>query len=295
METTLTAAAGGLSTFTLVEGDGPPLVMLHVMAATADCWMYTRDSLKRRFRVVTPDLPGHGRSTGGSRRYGLSFYTAWLDDFLDALALPAVALVGHSMGGAISLAYALAHPDRVQALVLIDALGVGRNLPRGVLRRVIGGWPHLLMAGLTRRDDPYLFRFFQPWVYLDPWGPPRRGIERMAALNRPHLLRTVWAGLRLLLADFVLSRRRVALVERQPEIAVPTLIVWGLHDGLLPVAHAYEGLARIPNAQLVLIERSAHEPMLEQPEDFNAALFDFLAGKGAGGSGRLRFFGKLRL
>lgn len=277
METTQTVAAGDLSTFTFVEGDGPPVVMLHGMAATADCWMYARDSLRRRFRVVAPDLPGHGRSTGGLRRYSLSFFSAWLDGFLDALRLPAITLVGHSMGGAISLAYALARPDRVQALVLVDALGVGHGLPWGVLRRVIGGLPHLLMAGLTRRDDPYLFRFFQPWVYLDPWGPPRLGIERMVALNQPHLLGTIWAGVRLLLADFVLGRGRIALAERQPEIAVPTLIVWGLHDGLLPVARAYEGAARIPNAQLAIIERSAHEPMLEQPETFNASVFDFLS------------------
>jgi pimeloyl-ACP methyl ester carboxylesterase len=208
----------------------------------------------------------------------------WLDGFLDALDLPSATLVGQSMGGAISLAYSMAYPTRVNRLILVDPLGVGDKPPAGALKAIGLKLPYLWIAAFSRSVDPYLLRFFQPWSFLDPWGSPREVIERMEALNRPHGIWPVWAGVRLLLADFLTRRQRAVFLARLGDIRVPTLIIWGRHDGLLPVEHAYQCAGRISNAIVEIFEHSAHEPMLEEPDAFNAAIGRFLSNTSLAGS-----------
>lgn len=263
-------------TFTYCEGDGSPVVMLHGMVSTGDCWTYTSEALKARHRVIAPDLPGHGRSGGGAKPYSLSFYADWLSDFLDALELPSATLIGQSMGGAICLAFALRHPERVSRLILVDALGLSSRLAWRALRNMAAGIPDYVRAGLSHRSDPYLLRFFQPWAFLDPWGPPRTIIERMAVINQPREAAVMWSGVRLLLVDFLSSRKRSAFVAGLDQIRVPTLVVWGRQDGLLALEDAREGISRLPNASLEIIEDCAHEPMLERPEQFNRIVQAFL-------------------
>lgn len=277
MEATFSATINGLETFAFREGKGPPLIMLHGMAATSDCWTYAFDALKADHTVVAPDLPGHGRSEGHTHPYGLSFYLRWLDGLLDALALKKVTLMGNSMGGAISLAYAMTHPARVERLILVDALGLSGRIPWSTAWRMISHLPYFAAAMLTRRADPYLFRYFQPWAFVNPWGPPREIITRMAALNRRRGFWSFGAGARLLLTDFLPSDRRLNFVQRLGGVAVPTLIAWGRHDGLLPVANAFAGAERLPDARLRIFESSAHAPMLEEPEAFNATVREFLS------------------
>ncbi len=157
------------------EGTGEPVVLLHGMAATSDIWRYTVEALKGRYRVVAPDLPGHGRSEGRARPYGLRFYARWLDGLLDALKLGRVTLFGSSMGGAISLDYAARHPQRVRRLVMVDALGLGPDLPVGGMGHVIANLPNFAALAVTGRPDPYLFRYLRGVVMVDPEGIPARG------------------------------------------------------------------------------------------------------------------------
>ncbi|MBN1312150.1 MAG: alpha/beta hydrolase [Anaerolineae bacterium] len=277
METSITVPVDGLDTFVFREGSGPPLVMLHGMAATSDCWLYAFEALKSHYTTIAPDLPGHGRSGGRVHPYGLDFYLEWLDGLLKALGTDDLILMGNSMGGAISLAYAMAHPERVQRLILVDALGLGTKLSFSVAGTMTFRLPYFFAGMLTQQTDPYLLRYFQSWSFLNPWGSPKDVIARMAELNRQKGLWAFAAGTRLLLVDFLLPGKRRAFVRRLSEITGPTLITWGRHDGLLPVANAYDGAKRIPNARLCIFENSAHAPMLEEPEAFNAAVQEFLA------------------
>jgi pimeloyl-ACP methyl ester carboxylesterase len=250
--------------------------MLHGMVSTGDSWGYTGDALRNRHQVIAPDLPGHGRSRGGAAPYSLAYYVDWLADFLDTLHIPATTLIGQSMGGAISAAFAIRHPERVSRLVLVDALGMSSKFPWQAAKNITARIPDYMKAGLTHRNDPYLLRFFQPWAFLDPWGTPRTIIERMAAINQPRELAVMWSGTRLLLADFLWPRQRSAFVDRLGQINAPTLVIWGRHDGLLALENAREGIARIPNVTLEIIEDCAHEPMLEQPEEFIRIVVEFL-------------------
>jgi pimeloyl-ACP methyl ester carboxylesterase len=280
MQESMVLTINGIETFLFVEGEGSPVVLVHGMTASAESWLYTFDALKTNYRVFAPDLPGHGRSTGGRYPYGLDFYTRWLDALLDALDLEKIALFGHSMGGAVCLAYAMAHPEHVERLMLSNALGMSKRLPMKTPLYSIIRFPLLLLATITGRDDPYLFRYIQGRTLNNPWGVAQPALEGMLSAGRtyPRLLWGAWPGFRLILADYLPPRKRRRFVDRQASITIPTLIAWGSDDGLLPVAHAYESRDRIPNAELCIFERSNHAPMMEEPKAFNAAMRSFLNG-----------------
>jgi pimeloyl-ACP methyl ester carboxylesterase len=280
MQESTVLTVNGIETFLFVEGEGAPVVLVHGMTASAESWRYTFDALKTDYRVYAPDLPGHGRSAGGRYPYCLDFYTRWLDALLDALDLEKIALFGHSMGGAVCLDYTMAHPARVERLMLSNALGMSKRLPMKTSLYSMIRSPHLLLATITGRDDPHLFRYIRGRMLNDPWGVARPALEGMLSAGRtyPRPLWGAWPGFRLILVDFLPPKKRHRFVERQASITVPTLIAWGPDDGLLPVAHAYEGRDRIPNAELCIFERSNHAPMMEEPEAFNAAMRSFLDG-----------------
>jgi pimeloyl-ACP methyl ester carboxylesterase len=263
-----------LETFLYREGSGPPLVMLHGMAATSDCWAYAFEKLKANYTTIAPDLPGHGRSAGHAYPYGLDFYLRWLAGLLETLEVEKPILMGASMGGAISLAYTMAHLEHVERLILVDALGVGTRL--SLAGRMIFQLPYFVVGMLTRRADPYLFRYFQFWSFWNPWGSAGKIIARMADVNRRQGVWPLWAGTRLLLTDFLLPGKRRLFNQRLDAITQPTLLAWGRHDALLPVANALAGAERMPNARLRVFENSAHAPMLEEPEAFNRAVLEFL-------------------
>lgn len=274
MENSITVTVNGLETFVYREGSGPPLVMLHGMAATSDCWTYAFEKLKANYTAIAPDLPGHGRSAGSAYPYGLDFYLQWLARLLETLEVEKPILMGASMGGAVSLAYTMAHLERVERLIMVDALGMGTKF--SLAGRMILQLPYFAAGMLTRRADPYLFRYFQPWSFRNPWGPAGKIIARMADVNRRRGIWPLWAGMRLLLTDFLLPGKRNQFNRRLDAITQPTLITWGRHDALLPVSNALAGAERIPNAHLRIFENSAHAPMLEEPEAFNSAVLEFL-------------------
>lgn len=280
MESSLIVDAGGIETFLYCEGSGPGIVLLHGWASAADIWQPVFDDLKADYQVIAPDMPGHGRTEGGSLPYGLAFYQRWLAGMLDALSLPEATLIGNSMGGAVSLAYTRAHAERVARLVLVNALGLSDEIPWETAPRLVRRMPHLVAAAITGQADPHLLRWVDSMIVADPWGQPREAILETIRVNVRQGIWPLWSGLRLLLADFLLPGRRRDFARRLADIGVPTLIVWGRHDGLLPVAHAFAGAEAIPDSQVAVLEGSSHEPMLEQPEEFVSLVREFLDGAG---------------
>ncbi len=276
MDASITVTANNTPTFVYCEGDGPSVLLLHGWAATSECWRPTFDELKRDHRVVAPDLPGHGRTGGGFRPYGLAYYRRWLEDLLDRLGVEQALLLGNSLGGAISAAYTLASPERVKRLVLVDALGVSGKFPWGTAGRFIRRAHHLMAASALRRPDPYLMRYLQGMVFADPRGAPSEWIGEAVRLNSRRGIWPGWSGLQAVLSDFLLPGKRRAFLKRLGEINSPTLIAWGRYDGLIPVADAFAALDAMPCARLVIFEQSCHLPFLEEPEAFNEVLRAFL-------------------
>jgi len=267
----------GIRTALVDVGAGEPVVLVHGMAVTHDCWMYTIDFLlERGYRVIAPDLPGHGHSGDSPRHATLSTYVAWLDSLLNALGLESCTLVGHSLGAAICLAYTLAHPEKVNRLMLTNALLASTRVPLGGGLRAVLRLPHLVAGLATGRLDPHYFRYFRRRNVYDPWGPAQVPLQRSITVNKKRGLGVYRAGLSVLWHDFLPPRRRKAFVRALSSIRADTLIVWGREDRLIPVQQAYDAARSLRDARVVVYELCSHCPAIEVPSQFNATLLAFL-------------------
>jgi len=240
-------------------GRGDPVVFVHGFGTEASInWNQQLPAACRRFTVVAPDLPGFGASDRIGDEHTITFQVACLHEMLTRLGYERVRLVGHSMGGWISLAFAAEHPELVARLVVVDAAGLrfdpDLSLQRVLLPETADDARDLIAANFRR--PPRLPRF----VLRDVVRTCRREFA-----NRAEILRQLVYG-----AEY--------LDDRLASIAAPTLIVWGRSDPITPVALAERLVAGIADAELVVFDDCAHSPNLEQPARFNRLLFDFLAG-----------------
>jgi len=223
-----------------ILGAGPPLVLLHGLSGSGRWWNKNKAALARHFTVYMLDLFGFGSSRG--QRFALAEAAYGLLEWLDHLRLPQVSLVGHSMGGYITIDLAARFPGRIHKIVLVDALAL--PMDRSTLRSVFG------LAHALR---------FMPFNFL----PVLVGDAFQAG---PGTL--LPAGREVLAADISSELAR---------IQSPSLIVWGENDTLLPVSLGKLLHRRLPGSQFILISRAGHNPMWDQPEQFNQAVLKFLS------------------
>jgi pimeloyl-ACP methyl ester carboxylesterase len=227
-------------------------------------------------RVVAPDLPGFGGSEMPVGRISIQGFARVIDELCRVLELEAPVVVGNSMGGFIGAELALAFPTRVRRLVLVSAAGLSVEYLKKEPLLTVGRLLSVAATGAGARSRtairrPRLRRLFLQLVVRYPEklsGP--LATELVAGGDAPGFV----GGL-----DAVLTYR---IRERLSEIEVPTLIVWGRNDILVPVGDAAEFERLIgPNAHAVIFEDTGHVPMLERPSRFNALLADFIAGEAA--------------
>jgi pimeloyl-ACP methyl ester carboxylesterase len=241
-------------------GRGAPLVFVHGFGTEAAVnWWGQLPAFGRDYDVVAPDLPGFGASARLPGTNCIALQVRVLLGLLDHLGIARASLVGHSMGGWISLAFAATYPERVERLVVVDAAGLRFEpdlaLERALLPQTIDDVRLLVRANFQR-----------------PIRLPRfvlRDLLRVAkrdALSRTELLRRLVYGDEHV--DDVLHR-----------ITAPTLVAWGRADELTPVALGERIAAAIAGARLVVFDDAAHSPNVERPERFNAMLGDFLRGR----------------
>jgi pimeloyl-ACP methyl ester carboxylesterase len=245
-------------------GQGPTLVLLHGLSATHANWELTIPAFAHRWRVVAPDLPGHGQSGKPDAPYTTDFYAGVIRSFGRALGIGEAVVIGNSLGGQIAIELALSYPTWTRALVLAaPAGGFGRSVR--ALRWAIGA-----------AARPPVLRVALPWaldrcVYdstLAPCAERRRILaERLAHEDYPSFARAV-------------TRSLVGSIAtgRQPldRLSQPTLVVWGREDRLVAFSGSRQLLRVVPHARLAVLDRCGHLPMLEQPKQFNRAIADFL-------------------
>lgn len=247
--------------------EGPVLVLLHGIAQSSWAWRWNVEPLARAgFRVVAICQKGHGWSSRGPGRYDLRALSEFVLSTLDRLGIHEATWVGSSLGGGVALWTALHKAERVSRLILLNPACHVEQFPWPALRtqiealapvyRALVG-PTLLripLAAIAYRNLPidrdYMAGFWAPFVAK---GSMRALVKTASALS---------AGI-------------VELDRHLPEIAQPTLIVWGEKDGLLPVAGGRHLVQRLPNARLVLIPEAGHCPHEETPERVNKLLIDF--------------------
>jgi pimeloyl-ACP methyl ester carboxylesterase len=269
--------AGGVRARALEEGAGDAVVLVHGAAAWAENWMLTMPALAGAgYRAIALDLPGFGKSERArSPRYfdhPDAYYVRFLREAMDALELEAAHLVGHSMGGAVAAIAAAALPERFRSLALAAPGAFGTTLPlsfRLASLRIAGLFARFAPAALVRSSVNACFAdpgCVPDWLYEHAHRYARAGgaAEFARLMHYGVTLRGVRPELRDRWEDAIRA------------IRIPTLVVWGREDVIVPLTHLVEVRARLPHARVALIERAGHLVQIERPDEFNAALLAFL-------------------
>jgi pimeloyl-ACP methyl ester carboxylesterase len=247
-----TALAGGILIHYEVTGRGPTrLCLVHGAGGNAGVWIRQLEDLADLVQVIALDLPGHGQS-GGLGCDRIEDYVRIVRGFLDATGLLPVVLCGHSMGGAVAQAFALAHPASLAGLILVGTGARLRVLPR--------------IFELVDRDYPEGVRFIGR-LAVSP-GAPETLVESL-------IRQTLTTPQAVTLRDFR-ACDAFDVTARLGEIRIPTLVICAADDQLTPPKYAQFLRDRIAGARLALIPGAGHYVQLERPEEINAALREFL-------------------
>ena len=285
-----TVTIDGVNIHYVCGGSGPPLVLVHGLGSSAAVeFYYNLEPLAAHHRVFAIDLPGVGRSDKPALEYTIDLFVRAVSDLMASEGIDCAAVMGVSMGGRVALGLGLDSPEKVERLVLVDALGVGA--PRRVLAYSI-----LLTRGLgelTLRGTARALRQMNPAVIRRFWG---------WYLKRPNRVDTIWSDERIANHGTLLAtpeyraaylsalrsiagmrhlRNGVVVEDRLPELRMPTLLVWGGRDHIFPASHAQAAKNRIPNGRLEVFDDSGHTPQMEEPERFNRLVLDFLQEPGS--------------
>lgn len=249
---------GELDIHYLTGGHGDPLVVVHGGSDGARAWMKNMAELSKNYTVYVPDLPGFGRSQPIDGNYYILELVEFVDEFLHNLGLKSFHLMGHSLGGGIALSYALRFPHKIKKLVLVSSMCLGREialwvrfLSTPVLCRSIGEAAHVILRAVKWLAD-LLFA----------------SVEFVNPLSR--------ASIRLGSNVTTLKEQTTVLIHRLSEIMVPTLVVWGAKDSILPVKQAYAAAELIPDCQVKVFEDCGHNVYRDKIPEFSRLLTGFL-------------------
>jgi pimeloyl-ACP methyl ester carboxylesterase len=247
---------------------------VHGLSGSWPNWLEQLPVFAGDHRVIAMDLPGFGHSPMPHEQITISAYARMLDELLEKLGVSAATVVGNSMGGFVSTELAIAFPQRVERLVLVSAAGISTYRHAGVeraepyLRRLApmvalyAGWTAAQSDWVTRR--PGLRNLTLGLVTRHPDRlPAALAAEQLRGAGKPGFIQALKANI-----DYPIK-------ERLPEIACPTLIVWGAEDKVIPVADASVFEQLIPNSRKVIFEDTGHVAMLERPASFNELLSEF--------------------
>lgn len=258
-------------------GEGPTLLLLHGIGDSSAAWAPLMPRLGEHFDVVAPDLLGHGASDKPRADYSVAAYANGVRDLLDVLGVERATVVGHSLGGGVAAQTAYQYPHRVERLVLVSTGGVAREVspalrllsaPYAELTLPVTQLPgaRIVAQALAEvvkrtpldigRDAEELVRVFEGL----PSGSARKSFTRT--------LRSVvdWRGQVVTMLD------RCYLAED-----MPTLLVWGDRDGVIPVRHGHKAAAAMPASRLEVFRGAGHFPHHAEPDRFVDLLLDFVA------------------
>lgn len=257
------------------EGSGPLLVLLHGIAGTSATWDDLIPRLSGRHRVLAPDLLGHGESAKPEGDYSLGAYANVLRDFLEVLGHDRATLVGHSLGGGIALQFAYQFPERCERLVLVSSGGLGREV-HPVLRAAALPGAEIVLPWLSVAARQSVGRVVHALgsLGLRASADLEESWRSFVSLEDPDARR---AFLHTVRGIIDLGGQRVSAHDRLYLAAgMPTLILWGEKDRLIPVQHAREAHERIPGSRLEIFAGAGHFPWRDEPRRFAEVLLDFM-------------------
>ena len=256
-------------------GDGPVLLLFHGIAGSSDTWLPVMRLLQEHYTVLAPDFLGHGSSAKPLGDYSLGNYASGMRDFLHLMDVDRATVVGQSFGGGVAMQFAYQFPELCERLVLVDAGGLGREV----------SW---LLRLATLPAAEYVMPVLFPGFVRD-WGDSVVGFVQRLGIRHPRGSE-VWRSYRSLTdaesrRAFVRTMRSVIDPGGQSVSAIdrlylaarlPTLIVWGDQDRIIPLVHAYHAHEALPNSRLEVMKGVGHFPHAEEPVRFVEVLRDFL-------------------
>jgi pimeloyl-ACP methyl ester carboxylesterase len=261
----------------VVAGKGPALLLLHGIGDRSDTWEELIPELARDHTVIAPDLLGHGQSDKPRADYSVAAYANGMRDLLSVLNIERATVIGHSLGGGVAMQFAYQFPERCERLVLVATGGIGRGV--NPLLRLVSAPNADLLLPLLRAPAAKKFGHAVLWA--------------LAALDTnlgrdAHELRQIFDALpdESSLRAFVRTLR--AVVDWRGQVitmldrcylarGMPTLLVWGTRDAVVPFGHAQLAHAAMPGSRLEVFEGAGHFPHHHDPARFLALLRDFLA------------------
>ncbi len=256
-------------------GRGPALLLLHGIAGSSLAWVPTMRLLQSDYTVLAPDFLGHGASEKPLGDYSLGNLATVMRDLLNLLGIDQATVVGQSFGGGVAMQFSYQFPERCERLVLVDAGGLGREV----------SWI-LRLATLPAAE--YVMPVLFP-AFVRNWGDSvvrflgDRGFRNAEALEMWRSYRSLTEGenrrafIRTMRSVIDPGGQSVNAADRLYLAAhMPTLIVWGDHDRIIPLNHAYLAHEAIPNSRLEVMQGVGHYPQVENPVRFVEILRDFL-------------------
>jgi len=257
---------GSLRVHHTYGGRGTPVLFVHGLGSSGYLeWRFNLEPTAASHRVYAPDLPGFGRSEKPRARYGIPYFTRFIERYMDGRGLRSAAVVGASLVNSlglgrptIQLTYGLITLPRVGETVMKVARDALNWVPAPVIRRVAGRYVGA-SADLSRTMDDR---------YLD-------NLRELYAAEGYH--DAYLATVRSLVTPRALFGAQYDVSGRLHEVKVPLQLIWGADDPLFPVAHATRAHALVEHSRLAVIEGAGHTPQAERPEEFNRVLHTFLS------------------
>ena len=246
----------GIKTNIKISGEGEPLLILHGWGGSSDSWIKTQEILaKNGFKVITPDLPGFGKSITPLKPWEVRDYSNFISSLTKELNLSTLFLLGHSFGGRIAVKFTLAFPEKVRKLILCDASGIkGRTgVKTWFIYKVakIGNaiLSPKILARFKDRTRNLFYIFIRHHDYVKADGTMKETLKKVCQEDLLPLL---------------------------SEIKTKTLIVWGDKDRMVPLKFAHIFKKSIENSELIILPKIGHSPHLETPGTLAEIILSFL-------------------
>ena len=249
---------GVLDTHYLHGGEGDPLVVIHGGGDSSKAWLENLEELSKHYTVYAPDLPGFGRTQSMNDRFRITEYVEFIKGFTESLELEHFHLVGHSLGGGIALHFALKFPHKIKRLVLVSSLFLGKEI--ALWARFLSSPAFIRSIGeagiaIFKAVGWLLKLLYAPFEFIVPFSRVQMDIGKVI---------------------MTLQGQTTVLLNRLSELVIPTLLIWGAKDGIVPARHAYVAAEIIPECQLHVFEECGHSVYKQKVREFSQLLVGFL-------------------
>lgn len=247
----------GIDVHYYMKGEGEPLIIVHGGSDGAQAWKGNIALLAKQYCVFVPDLPGFGLSSEVLDSYKVPHMVDFIDQFAKNLGLDSFYLMGHSFGGGIAAHYALKYPQKVRKLILVSSLCLGKE---------IAWWIRIFsLPGVCRAMGKVMLVFYKGIQkiaqFLGPWD-----------VVQPVTHASVQIGAEI--ANF--TQQTIVLLGQLPTLLMPTLVMWGEKDPVVPSSQAYVAATLIPDCRVRVFAKCGHSVYRERLDDFSGEVKGFL-------------------